>query len=193
MTHVRLNLRGVTSLIVDRDHFTRSLVAQMIRGFGMEGPTLVDSAAAAKEHLRHSCVDLCIMEAVLPDAASPELISWIRRQNKPPLCFIPIIVLSGYTQLRMVNAARDAGANFVVRKPVSPQGLFDRIAWVARADRPFIETGTYMGPDRRFLSIDPPDNARKRSGDDCACTAEHDGALLAPNGLVSALKKGGSL
>jgi two-component system chemotaxis response regulator CheY len=74
-------------------------------------------------------------------------------------------VLTGYTQLRLVAGARDAGANVVVKKPLSPRTLFDHIVWVARVNRPFIETADYAGPDRRFRDRTPPDGSYKRDGD----------------------------
>ena len=165
MAAARLNLRSATTLLVDRDHFTRGLVAQMLRGFGMESPTVVETGAQAKRHLLHHYADLCIVEAVMPDMPSGELIRWIRRQSKSPFRFVPIIVMSGYTQLRLVSSARDAGANLVVRKPVSPQSLFDRIAWVATSARPYIEAGEFIGPDRRFRDIAPPGGQLRRESD----------------------------
>jgi CheY-like chemotaxis protein len=165
MGHTRLNLRGVTTLLVDSDHFTRGLIAQMLRGFGMEAPTVLDSGRAAKAHMTHHYPDICILEAVFPDMDGAELIRWIRRRDKSPLRFIPVVVLSSYTQQRHVTLARDAGANLVLTKPVSPQVLYDHIAWVAKAPRPFVETATYMGPDRRFRSIEPPDGEKKRETD----------------------------
>jgi hypothetical protein len=36
---------------------------------------------------------------------------------------------------------------------------------VARVSRPFIEAGDYIGPDRRFRTIDPPDGTYKRDTD----------------------------
>ncbi|HEY2071644.1 MAG TPA: response regulator [Rhizomicrobium sp.] len=155
----------MTTLLVDSDHFTRGLIAQMLRGFGMDAPAIYDSGRAAKAHLLHHYSDLCIFEAAFPDMESAELIRWIRRQDKSPLRFVPIIVLSSYTQHRHVTLARDAGANLVLTKPVSPQVLFDHIAWVAKAPRPFIEAGAYAGPDRRFRTMDPPDGQRKRESD----------------------------
>jgi DNA-binding response OmpR family regulator len=166
MGQMRLNLRGVTTLLVDSDHFTRGLIAQMLRGFGMDAPTIYDSGKAAKAHMLHHYPDLCIFEAAFPDMDSSDLIRWIRRrQDKTPMRFVPIIVLSSYTQHRHVTRARDSGANLVLTKPVSPQSLFDHIAWVAKAPRPFIETASYMGPDRRFRTIEPPDGVRKRETD----------------------------
>ncbi|MEJ1969667.1 MAG: response regulator [Rhizomicrobium sp.] len=175
MGQTRLNLKGVTTLLVDSDLFTRGLVSNMLRGFGMESPTLADTGAQARHHLQHHYADLVIMEAGLPDMLSADLIRWIRRQEKSPFRFVPIIVLSGYTQLRLISTIRDAGANLVVKKPVSPAALFDRILWVARTARPFIEAGDYIGPDRRFKNIPPPDGDFKRDSD----TAESDAGNVA--------------
>jgi DNA-binding response OmpR family regulator len=161
----RLNLRGATTLLVDSDAFTRGLIAQMLRGFGMDTPTTYENGAAAKAHLLHHYIDLCILEAVLPDMECAQLIKWIRRQDKSPLRFIPIIVLTSYTQHRHVAMARDAGANLIVKKPVSPRVLLDRIAWVAKTSRPFIETANYAGPDRRFRNLEPLDGKNKRETD----------------------------
>jgi CheY-like chemotaxis protein len=108
--------------------------------------------------------DVCFIEGALPDIETAEIVAWIRKQP-PPLRFIPIIVMSGYTQLRTISAARDSGANLVVRKPVSPQMLFDRLSWVAGTQRPFIETDNFLGPDRRFHDIPPPDGRFKRETD----------------------------
>jgi CheY-like chemotaxis protein len=165
LAQTRLNLHGVTTLLVDSDHFTRGLIAQMLRGFEMDTPTIYETGAAAKAHLQHHYSDLCLIEAVLPDMECSELIRWIRRQDKSPLRFIPIIVLTSYTQHRQVALARDAGANLVINKPVSPRALFDRIAWVAKSPRPFIETANYAGPDRRFRDVEPLDGKKKRETD----------------------------
>jgi len=160
-----MNLKNVTSLIVDRDHYTRGLIAQMLRGFGMESPMLVDNGEQAKAVLTESIPDIVFIEGELSDMPSANLLGWIRRQSKSPLRFVPLIVMSGYTQLRMIATARDGGAHIIVRKPVSPQTLFDRILWVARHARPFLETDKYVGPDRRFHDILPPDGIFKRESE----------------------------
>jgi DNA-binding response OmpR family regulator len=160
-----MNLKNVSTLLVDGDRFTRGLIAQMLHGFRMDTPCVCYTGAAAKSFLLKEAVDLCIMEAVLPDMGSQELITWIRRPDMGSVRFVPVIVLSGYTQYRIVAAARDAGANTVLKKPISPQLLFDRIMWVARVPRPFIDTGAYAGPDRRFKQQDPPDKIYRRADD----------------------------
>jgi CheY-like chemotaxis protein len=165
MSHARLNLGNVTSLLVDSDAYTRGLIAQMLRGFGMPSPTLAGTGKEAMELVRNEGPNLCIFEAVLPDMGSAELIRWIRKLNSP-LRFVPTIVLTGYTQLRMIAKVRDGGANVIVKKPASPKVLFDHMLWLARVPRPFVETTDYVGPDRRFRTIDPPDGKFKRDTDD---------------------------
>jgi DNA-binding response OmpR family regulator len=165
MSGPRMNLKNVTSLIVDRDHYTRGLIAHMLRGFGMESPMLVDNGEQAKSSLTECRPDIVFIEGDLSDMPSADLLGWIRRQTKNPLRFVPLIVMSGYTQLRMLAMARDGGAHIIVRKPVSPQTLFDRILWVARNTRPFVESDTYVGPDRRFHDILPPDGIFRREAE----------------------------
>lgn len=62
---------------------------------------------------------------------------------------IPIIIVSGNTEVRNVKAARDAGANEFMAKPVSAQGLHRRIQSVFNKPREFLEAGDFKGPDRR--------------------------------------------
>lgn len=165
MAQPRVNLKGAAALLVDNDHFTRGLVAQMFRGFGMDSPSLCDTGEEAKTHLRHHGADLVIIAGGLPDMTGADLTRWIRRQDKATFRFVPIIVASGYTQMHLVSTSRDAGANLVVKKPFAPSSLFDRIVWLARSPRPFVETKTFIGPDRRFKEVTPPDELSKRETD----------------------------
>jgi DNA-binding response OmpR family regulator len=165
MSQACINLSGMTTLLADSDHFTRGITSQIMRGFGAEPCMLVDTGEEATQCLLRDRYDLCIVEAKLPDMFCGELIRWVRRLKDGPVRFLPILVLSSYTQLRYVAAARDAGANLVARKPISPQFLFDRITWIACAHRPYIEAGQYIGPDRRFKEVVPPDGIYKRETD----------------------------
>src|ERR1700760_778658 len=114
MSQPRLNFRGVSALIVDRNNYCRSLVSQMLRGFGLQSIHSCGSGAEARQMLKDTYIDMCLIEAELPDMRGSELIRWIRQENKEPLRFVPILALSGYTQLRMLSDLRDSGANLVL-------------------------------------------------------------------------------
>jgi CheY-like chemotaxis protein len=161
----RLNFEQIEALIVDADPYSTSIIGQMLRGFGLNRHTTIESGEEAVRRLQNGHFDLLICDAILPDINAGELIRWIRLQPALALKYIPIVVLTGYTQHSSVTNMRDAGANIVVRKPVAPNVLFDHIAWSARTERPFIETDTFNGPDRRFKNTGPPDGVGRRKTD----------------------------
>jgi DNA-binding response OmpR family regulator len=85
--------------------------------------------------------------------------------------------MSGSTSFLRISAARDAGANMVVRKPISPGVLMDRILWLARVSRPFITSDGYCGPDRRFKNHILPLGVEERRAEALALTASPERAL----------------
>jgi DNA-binding response OmpR family regulator len=70
-------------------------------------------------------------------------------------------MIAAHIRLSRVTEARDCGANFVITKPFSSATLLERIVWVARDERPFLEVGDYFGPDRRFRTVGPPGEERR--------------------------------
>ena len=173
----RLNFSQIECLVVDADQYSTSILGQILRGFGLSKHSVIETADEAKRRLSAGHFDLLICDATLPDAHAGELIKWIRRQPALNIKYMPIVVLTGYTQFSNVVVLRDAGANIVVRKPVSPNILFDHVAWSARNERAFIETDNYIGPDRRFKNAGPPDGVGRRKTD---VTTEI-GAAVEPN------------
>jgi len=173
----RLNFTQIEALVVDADQYSTQILGQILRGFGLSRQIVIESAEEAKRRLASAHFDLLICDAILPDAHASDLIKWMRRQPALNIKYMPIVVLTGYTQFSNVVTLRDSGANIVVRKPVSPNVLFDHIAWSARTERPFIETDNFIGPDRRFKNTGPPDGAGRRKTD---MTADI-GVALEPN------------
>lgn len=165
MNQTRLNLGKISAVLVDGDKYVQDLIGQMLRGFGLERLVTFDRGDQAFDYVSKGGVDLCIVEVALSDMPGTDLVKRIRRLENPQLRMMPVIVLTGYTQVGAVEQARDSGSNLVIKKPVSPQVLFDRIAWISKNQRPFIESENYIGPDRRFKSIGPPSGVGRRATD----------------------------
>ncbi len=165
MVSDRMNFNGVRALIIDSDPHATRILAQILRGFGLSLQTVAETGEEAKRQVGKASFDLIICEAVLPDMPAADLLRWLRQHERTSVKFLPIIVLTGYAELGNVTTARDSGANIVVRKPISPVVLLDHIVWAARTPRPFVETSIYMGPDRRFKNVGPPDGIGRRDTD----------------------------
>ncbi len=102
----------------------------------------------------------------------------VRLSEDSPNVFTPIIMVSGHIGRGRIVAARDAGVNEFVVKPISAKSLFDRIQAIIERPRPFVRLKSYFGPDRRRktvgrgeeerrvakpATVPPPDRAMRQS------------------------------
>jgi CheY-like chemotaxis protein len=169
-----INFEKVSLLVLDQSVHSCKILSQIVLGFGIRSVRSCTSADAARAALCSASFDIMIADPTVDGDGGVALMRWLRRQERNPNRFVPIILISGHSTPGMVRRARDCGANFFIAKPLTPHTLLERILWVARDKRPFVEVGDYLGPDRRFKEGGlPPGNARRRAGDaECAEPAE---------------------
>ncbi|MDR3528768.1 MAG: response regulator [Rhizomicrobium sp.] len=161
----KFNFSEIMALVVDHDRFSTGIISQILRGFGLNNHFIVGTGEAAKKLLPSGRFHLLICESVLQDMSLADLVRWLRRRNDTKIRYMPVVVLTGYTQFSRVTHARDAGVSSVVRKPVSPATLFDHILWAARTERPFIDADAFAGPDRRFWANSAAVGLSRRASD----------------------------
>ena len=73
----------------------------------------------------------------------------MRRSQIEQIRVMPIIMITGHTERRRIEAARDCGINEILAKPVTPASLFQRLEEIIVRPRPFIRSESYFGPCRR--------------------------------------------
>jgi DNA-binding response OmpR family regulator len=78
-----------------------------------------------------------------------ELVQKIRTDPATPNPFMPVIMLTGHTQIERVRQARDAGISEFIAKPVSVKTMMQRLQAVIENPRPYVRTKVYFGPCRR--------------------------------------------
>lgn len=151
-----LNLEKAKVLIADDNAQAVDIVVSILIGFGIKDITRADSGLAAMELTQRQTFDLILTDAHMPGMDGYDFIHWLRRNGSDDRRVTPALVISAHTRRSHVLKARDCGANFIVAKPITPRVLLDRIFWVAKGDRMFVECETYCGPDRRFKNMGPP-------------------------------------
>ena len=156
-----VNLSGAVTMVVDDSSFSLDLTAGALLGFGVKIRYPCHSAAEAIDILKDHPVDLLVVDSEMPEMDDYDLVRWLRRSGLDPNAFAPVIMTAAHVRRSRVTEARDCGANFVITKPFSAASLLERIIWVARDSRPFLEVGDYFGPDRRFRDIPPPGQERR--------------------------------
>lgn len=162
----RINLRGAGILIADANVQALDIMRQILMGFGVRSIYPCDTVEEARSAFRQRTLELVIMDPLMVDEDGFEFIRWMRREEMSPNQTAPIIAAIGHHTLLNVKKSRDAGANFVVAKPLAPDTLLQRIEWVARETRQFVVAPNYAGPDRRFKNEGPPVGTHGRRADD---------------------------
>ncbi len=157
------NLTQAVTMVVDDSTFGMDLTLQALKGFGIQARYICTSAAEAIEILSEHTIDLLLVDCEMPGMDGHELVRWLRNSNLDPNAFVPIIMTAGHVRRSKVGAVRDCGANYLVTKPFSAASLLERLIWVARDNRPFIEVGDYKGPDRRMRPSMPRDADERRA------------------------------
>ena len=90
-----------------------------------------------------------------PTTSGIELVHRVRQAPDSPNPYMPVIIVSGYSEFRHVVTARDLGADEYLAKPISANLVYCRIRSLIEARRPFIRNEAYFGPDRRRRHIPP--------------------------------------
>lgn len=161
----RLNLENAAGLIVDDNAQALDLLASVLMSFGMKDLQRASSAMEAMEIVKSRRVDLIMTDGQMPVMDGYDFVRWLRNESGDEKRTIPAIVVTAHSRKAQVMRARDCGANFIITKPITPKIILERILWVAQGRRVFIETDTYIGPDRRFkqagMPADFPDGRRR--------------------------------
>ncbi|MCW5698240.1 MAG: response regulator [Rhodospirillales bacterium] len=142
-------LETVRILVVEPNDFMRTVLGELLRSFGAIHVKYCSNSEAALAIISLFCPDLILTEWMLRPRNGVEFTKLVRSQDSERDRIIPIILVTAYTEYERIVQARDAGVNEVVAKPLSANSLFRRLQETIGNPRPFIETETYFGPDRR--------------------------------------------
>lgn len=168
-----LDLSALNVLVADSNHYMRKIIGAMLRGFGVANIHDVADGALALEALNAHPIDLVVVDYALETLSGVELAELVRNTENDPNCFVPIIMLSAYTERWRIEAARDAGVTEFLRKPLCARDLYLRIEEIVEQPRNFIRTPRYFGPDRhrngKFSAANPArraDHQRQAEGNE---------------------------
>ncbi len=188
------NLERLNFLIVDDNKHMRALVKSILHALGVKNIVEAQDGADAFKELRHFPADIIICDWNMSPLDGMDFVRLVRTGKDSPNPFVPIIMLTGHTEMNRVVEARDAGVHEFLAKPISAKSLYGRIRAIIERPRPFIRAGMYFGPDRRRRQS-PNYKGPERRKQNLAVTqdqgdgAESDGAELSQD-EVSALLNG---
>lgn len=155
------NLSSAKLLLVAGHAYEANIYMGMLEGFGARGVVRCSTAEEANFQLERADFDLVIVDSRIRDGDAYEFVRSIRQSQDPRRMFVPVLMIAGHTPREKITMARDSGSHFLIRKPISAATLLERILWIVREHRLFIESQAYSGPDRRFRTDGPPGVERR--------------------------------
>ena len=142
-------LDRLSVLVVDDNRHMLTLIYDILRGLSIRNVTRLTNAADAFKEMQIRAVDLAVCDYSMEPLSGIEFTQLLRNSKDSPDRYLPIIMVTGYSDLGTVTQARDAGVTEFLAKPISARGLYARILEVINNPRPFVRTKNYFGPDRR--------------------------------------------
>lgn len=117
-------------LVVDDNALARRVVRTLLHGFGASEVYEADDGAGGFEAVIHFMPDIVITDWVMPNLDGLELTRMIRQAGLNADPYVPIIMLSAYSEPARIAKALDAGVTQFLTKPISVQALYDVILTV---------------------------------------------------------------
>lgn len=136
-------------LVIDQNHFQRGIALDQLRGMGFRRATGAPDAVSGWDALCKINPDIVLIEGAHLADGGLEFVRKVRAGGDAPNRAVAIFMLTTLGAQDDVEAARKAGVNGYLRKPISALAMQKRVRAVVLRPQPFIETANYVGPCRR--------------------------------------------
>ena len=152
-------LKSLKILMVEDNGSMRLLLRTMLHTFGITDILQARDGTDGLVELQLHDVDLIITDWEMQPMNGRDFITRIRAVGNEPVCFTPIIVLTGHASRALLSEAFEIGATHLLVKPVTPASLLHRIQWVLADDREFERAG---GIYRQSMLIHEREGLRRK-------------------------------
>lgn len=116
--------------------------------------------------------DIIIADWMMEPTDGIKMTRKVRNDSTSPNHYVPIILMTGFSEKKRVVQARDAGVTEFLVKPFTARDLYKRIAQIIERPRQFVRSGEFFGPDRRRKADPVYKGPLKRETDSAAMAAQ---------------------
>ena len=136
MTEPQYNLEQLNVVVVDDNKYMIELIESILFALGVKHIHSFADGLQAYRALQHFPADLIITDWHMEPIDGLELVRMIRTAQDSPNPYLPIVMLTGHSELKRVIDARDAGINEFLAKPIAAKSLYLRIVSIIENPRP---------------------------------------------------------
>lgn len=144
-------LGALRILVVDDNDQMRTIIGTVLGAAGAGRLFYATDGRQGLDQLMAAPVDVAYVDYEMPTMNGLDFISRVRALPGEAR-YLPIIMLTGHSDLPRLNAARDRGVNEFLAKPVTARDILKRLESVILRPRPYVAAADFFGPDRRRRS-----------------------------------------
>jgi two-component system chemotaxis response regulator CheY len=145
------NVSQLSVVVAEDNRHMRFVIRTILQGMGIRSVKEAEDGSDALKLLKTESADVMITDWLMEPLDGLELTRMVRTASDSANPYLPIIMLTGYTEIARVTEARDAGVTEFLAKPMSAKNLYHRLVEIIERPRGFIKTRTFTGPDRRRI------------------------------------------
>lgn len=153
-------------MVVDDNQHMIHIIKTILSGFGLKSVREARDPAEAFDAFKSEPIDIIIVDFLMNILDGIDFIRLVRTGEDSPNPFVPIIMLTAYSERSKVLAARDAGVSEFCCKPVTANEMLRKLTSVIEQPRPFVKTSSYFGPDRRRRATPGYEGPERRGATD---------------------------
>lgn len=144
-----MGMDSVTALVLDDNAHMRGLLRTILGSFGMRQ---IDEAADCNEAIgivAAGAIDIAFVDFKLQGPNGIDFCRHVRRAPSSSNPFLPLIMVTAYSERSRVIDAVNAGIDEFLVKPIRAVDVANRVNAVIERRRSFVDVPAYFGPDRR--------------------------------------------
>lgn len=157
-------LKALRILVVDDNEQMRTIIGTVLLALGVGRLFYAKDGRDGLEVLTREQIDVAFVDYEMPVMNGLDFISQVRARPGD-VRFLPIIMLTGHSDLLRLNAARDRGVNEFLAKPVTARDIVLRLNAVIFKPRAYVQCDEFFGPDRRRRRLRDYAGPMRRSAD----------------------------
>lgn len=135
------SLESLDVMVIDPSRTMQTILRSMLQPMRPRRIRIYDTGADALRDMLMEPPTLVITDWRMEPMSGYRLIKVMRHHSMAPLCFTPIIVVTGHATRSSVESAFRVGAHAVMVKPLAPTMLRLRLEWLIQDARTFALDG----------------------------------------------------
>jgi len=158
-------MQRVSVLIVEDNQPMLDITRSLLEVFGVGHILTAQNGEVGFQIFNRHQPDLIIADWMMEPVDGISFTRMVRNSPKSTNSYVPIILMTGFSEKRRVFQARDAGVTEFLVKPFNAEDLYKRMLQVIERPRQYVRAPDFFGPDRRRRIIKDYQGPMRRQTD----------------------------